>query len=66
MTSFVGASIAIVETSNIIDHQLHLEFPLVEVALVGLLITFIIGLFLTYRNQKTRELVPNSCKDGRG
>ena len=43
MTSFVGASIAIVETSNIIDHQLHLEFPLVEVALVGRVPVSVIG-----------------------
>ena len=63
MTSFVGASIAIVETSNIIDHQLHLEFPLVEVALVGLLITFIIGLFLTYRNQKTPDRIKEKIKN---
>ncbi len=63
MTSFVGASIAIVETSNIIDHQLHLEFPLVEVALVGLLITFIIGLFVTYRNQKTPDRIKEKIKN---
>jgi len=63
MTSFVGASIAIVETSNIIDHQLHLEFPLVEVALVGLLITFIIGLFITYRNQKTPDRIKEKIKN---
>jgi dienelactone hydrolase len=63
MTSFVGASIAIVETSNIIDHQLHLEFPLVEAALVGLLITFIIGLFITYRNQKTPDRIKEKIKN---
>jgi dienelactone hydrolase len=63
MTSFVGASIAIVETSNIIDHQLHLEFPLVEVVLIGLLITFIIGLFITYRNQKTPDRIKEKIQN---
>jgi hypothetical protein len=57
MTSFLGSSIAIVETSNIIDHQLHLEFPLIKFALIGLLTTFIIGLILTYRNQKTPDRI---------
>jgi hypothetical protein len=57
MTSFLGASIAIVETSNIIDHQLHLEFPLIKFALIGLLVTFIIGLIFTYRNQKTPDRI---------
>ena len=59
MTSFLGASIAIVETSNIIDHQLHLEFPLIKFALIGLFTTFIIGLIFTYRNQKA----PNRIKE---
>ena len=57
MTSFLGASIAIVEASNIIDHQLHLEFPLIKFSVIGLLITFIIGLILTYRNQKTPDRI---------
>ena len=57
LSSFVGVSIAIVETSNIIDHQLHLHFPLVEIVLVGLLITFVIGLFITYRNQKKPDRI---------
>jgi hypothetical protein len=57
MTSFLGASIAIVETSNIIDHQLHLEFPLIKFALIGLFTTFIIGLIFTYRNQKAPNII---------
>jgi eukaryotic-like serine/threonine-protein kinase len=62
ISSYAAVSIAIIECANIIEHQVHLEFPLFKYTLVVIALAFLVGLVFTYGEQKKPDRVRERIK----
>jgi len=57
ISSYAAVAIAIIECANIVEHQLHLDFPLFRYTLLIIGIAFIPGLIFTYKQQKKPDRI---------